>query len=335
MAGKGKAQDTFRMKAPWIMALLMRDFPALSLDDAAAIVGNLGHESGGFASLQEIKPTVAGSKGGYGWAQWTGPRRRAYEAWCKERGFSPAEDQANYGYLVVELKGSEKAAIGKTVNAKGLAAKVKAFELAFERAGVKHYDSRNRWAAIAIDAWHDAGGHPTLPAWSLGGAVKPAAPKPAEKPQDAREAPAAPSPVETPSPRPAATEAGKAGDNQAARPMDRPADRNAARSVLAIVAAIVLTAVAALLGLAKDATPAPALVMVCGPFKAVAKALAEAGGQVPVSSGLTRNGNALTIFATPDGQTFTVVVAGAEGGACIMDTGTGWEIWQIDRGEPS
>lgn len=67
---KGKAETLFRPKAPWIMELLMRDFPALDLDDAAAILGNLRHESGGFASLQEVKPTVKGSKGGYGWAQW-------------------------------------------------------------------------------------------------------------------------------------------------------------------------------------------------------------------------------------------------------------------------
>lgn len=64
--------DVFARKAPWIMALLMRDFP-LGLEDAAAILGNLGHESGGLVQLQELKPVVAGSRGGYGWAQWTGP----------------------------------------------------------------------------------------------------------------------------------------------------------------------------------------------------------------------------------------------------------------------
>jgi hypothetical protein len=145
----------FRAKAPAIMAQLIRDFPITPMD-AAAILGNLGHESAGFTKLQEMKPTVAGSRGGYGWAQWTGPRRRAYEAYCKRTGKDPAGDEANYAYLFLELKGiegSEKVAIAKTVKAEDLEAKVVAFEKAFLRAGVKHYDSRKRWAKIALEAW--------------------------------------------------------------------------------------------------------------------------------------------------------------------------------------
>jgi hypothetical protein len=70
----------FRQKAPAIMADLMRDFPPLDPLGAAAILGNIGHECDGFRHLQEIHP-VAG-RGGLGWCQWTGPRRRAFEAWC-------------------------------------------------------------------------------------------------------------------------------------------------------------------------------------------------------------------------------------------------------------
>lgn len=153
---KDNAEQVFRAKAPAIMAQLIRDFPAITPTDAAAILGNLGHESAGLTILQEIKPTVPGSKGGYGWAQWTGPRRRAYEAYCKRTGKDPASDEANYAYLFLELKGiegSEGGAIGKLVAAKGLDAKVEAFERAFLRAGVKHYPSRKQWAAVALDAW--------------------------------------------------------------------------------------------------------------------------------------------------------------------------------------
>lgn len=152
------SEQQFRAKAPAIMAQLMRDFP-IGVEDAAAILGNLGHESGGLVTLQEIKPTVAGSKGGYGWAQWTGPRRKAYEAYCKRTGKNPASDEANYAYLFIELKGiegDEKAAIGKTVAAKGLDAKVEAFEKAFLRAGVKHYPSRKLWAKRALEAYQTA-----------------------------------------------------------------------------------------------------------------------------------------------------------------------------------
>jgi len=143
--------ELFKSKAPWIIDRLMADLP-WRLDDAAACVGNAGHESGGFKFMQEIKPVVPGSAGGYGWFQWTGPRRRAYEAWCTQKGLVPSSDEANYGFLLYELKGTEKAAVAKTSQAVGLYSKVVAFELGFERAGVKHYDSRYKYAQIALDA---------------------------------------------------------------------------------------------------------------------------------------------------------------------------------------
>lgn len=160
---KPNAEATFRAKAPAIMAKLMDDFP-ISIEDAAAIVGNAGHESLGFTALQEIKPTVAGSRGGYGIMQWTGPRRRAFEAYCARTGKDPASDEANYAWLYLELKGiegTEASAIAKTRAAVGLDAKVMAFERAFLRAGVKHYDSRQQWARIALDAWQRHEAQPT------------------------------------------------------------------------------------------------------------------------------------------------------------------------------
>lgn len=52
------ANDTlFRERAPLIMRRLMSEF-AIDATSAAAIVGNLGHESGGFRDLQEKKPLV-------------------------------------------------------------------------------------------------------------------------------------------------------------------------------------------------------------------------------------------------------------------------------------
>jgi hypothetical protein len=144
----------FRQKAPGIMNLLMADF-ALDVESAAAVLGNLGHESGGFRFLQEKQPLIPGSAGGYGWAQWTGPRRRAYEAYVERNGFDPAGDTANYKWLFLELSGDERAAIPAVKNAAGLEAKVRAFEMAFERAGIKHYESRYVWAQKALDAYRD------------------------------------------------------------------------------------------------------------------------------------------------------------------------------------
>src|SRR5690606_15608355 len=102
--------ETFRAKAPGVMQLLMSDF-GLNDQSAAAIVGNLGHESNGFATLQEIKPVVKGSRGGWGWAQWTGPRRKEFEAYCKRNSLDPASDKANYGFLFVELTSTEAKAL--------------------------------------------------------------------------------------------------------------------------------------------------------------------------------------------------------------------------------
>lgn len=55
-------------------------------------------------------------------------------------------------YVFVQLNGLERHAIPALRDAVGLAAKVKAFEVAFERAGAKPYFSRNQWASFALDS---------------------------------------------------------------------------------------------------------------------------------------------------------------------------------------
>lgn len=160
------AESVFRAKAPVLMKRLMAENFGFGVDDAAAIAGNAGHESGGFTKLQEIKPVVKGSRGGFGWFQWTGPRRRAYEKFCSDKKLDPASDEANIQFVVYELRSSERAAVGKTKAALTLADKVVAFELGYERAGVKHYPQRLHWAQIARDAYYkslDAQPAPTKP----------------------------------------------------------------------------------------------------------------------------------------------------------------------------
>jgi hypothetical protein len=142
----------YRAHARILMHRLIADFGFTPLD-AAAVIGNAGHESGGFRWMQELKPIVRGSRGGWGFFQWTGPRRIAMEAYCARNGLDPASLEANYAWLFIELTGPEKAAVSAVKRAKSLFDKVKAFELAFERAGVKHYESRLRWAEIALAAF--------------------------------------------------------------------------------------------------------------------------------------------------------------------------------------
>lgn len=179
------ARDTvFRQKAPGIMRDLIADF-AIGMEDAAAILGNAGAECAGFTKLQEIKPTVPGSRGGWGWFQWTGPRRRAFEAYCEAKGLDPSSDQANYGFLCKELRTIEKRAIPAVMMANGLDQKVIAFEQNFERAGIAHYDSRQQWARIALEEFERRNPQPSEP----------------ETP-DVREPDAQPDPVPVPRDRP-------------------------------------------------------------------------------------------------------------------------------------
>lgn len=155
----------FMKKAPGVMRLLMSDF-GITTVQAAAILGNLGHECAGFEKLQEITPTVPGSRGGYGWPQWTGSRRRAYEAYCRRNGYNPASDEANYKYLWLELKGlegTEGDTIPKLKRTDDLRAAVRVFEQEFLRAGVKHYESRYVWAERALKAWNSKPDAPPMP----------------------------------------------------------------------------------------------------------------------------------------------------------------------------
>lgn len=130
---------------------LMRDL-GLTEFQAAGLLGNLGHESGGFQTLQERRPAVKGSRGGWGLAQWTGPRRRAMEAWCRARQVDRADPEANYGYLCAELRGSEAAALLALRRTATLESATETFCALFERPGIVALDSRLAWSRRALAA---------------------------------------------------------------------------------------------------------------------------------------------------------------------------------------
>lgn len=144
--GKGSAE--FQNVAPRVMRDLQRDFPGLTREDAAAIVGNLGEESGGFSQMKE-----AGGKGpGRGWAQWTSPDRKAkFMANVQKHGGDLANYDANYETLKEELKGSYAGALKATMAAQGLQNKTHAFMRQFENPGVPAFDVRMKYAQRAIN----------------------------------------------------------------------------------------------------------------------------------------------------------------------------------------
>ncbi len=71
---------------------------------------NFDDESGFDPNINEIAPLVPGSRGGFGISQWTGPRRRALEAFAAERGVSPGNPDLQMDFLMYELQGPERAA---------------------------------------------------------------------------------------------------------------------------------------------------------------------------------------------------------------------------------
>ena len=147
--------STFAQKAPSIMDRLMKDF-GLTRDQAAGVVGNLGHESAGFKAYQEGKPLIPGSRGGAGWAQWTGPRRRAFEKWASERGLDPRSDEANYGFLAHELQTTHKGALAAVRRSRSADEAMRNFGIEFESGRDPRWHSawgsRQKWTQRALDA---------------------------------------------------------------------------------------------------------------------------------------------------------------------------------------
>lgn len=149
---RSKAVEHFRGMAGEVMQRLQRDVPGYSKEDYAAALGNLGHESMGFTAYQEGRPRSG--RGGAGWAQWTGPRRRAFEAWAAKRGLDPRNDASSYAFLT-SMSGEGRQfrhALDETHRASGFRGKVVAFEQDYEGAGVKGYGSRENYGRLAFNA---------------------------------------------------------------------------------------------------------------------------------------------------------------------------------------
>lgn len=127
----------------------------ISKEKAAAIVGNFMHESGDFQHMQEISPTSG--RGGYGWAQWTGPRRKNFESFVADRGLDINSDEANYQFFLHEIRNDpyekQRFEEWKNTDYETIAAETAAFEDAYERAGVKHHGSRIQRAEAALTSY--------------------------------------------------------------------------------------------------------------------------------------------------------------------------------------
>lgn len=147
--------EVFEAKCAVLGPQLMRDL-RLTAEQAAGLIGNLGHESAGFLHLQEIGRRHG--RGGAGIAMWTGPRRHSFEAWCAQHGVSPASDAGNYGYLLHELKGAYASSVTALQRCATLDQATRSFCNTFERPSVPAMFSRLGYARRALAVLHP--GHP-------------------------------------------------------------------------------------------------------------------------------------------------------------------------------
>lgn len=149
--------------APQVITRLSRDLQ-LTPQQAAGIVGQLGHESDGLQAINEYQPAVPGSRGGFGWAQWTGPRRKQFEAFAADRKMDVTDPEANYQYLVHELTNTPESRVVDRLRASPDAqAAGRVFTDQFLRPGVPAYDSRASWTERALNAIIPSAQAGTLP----------------------------------------------------------------------------------------------------------------------------------------------------------------------------
>ena len=131
--------------ASQLMTDLMSDY-GLSWQQAAGLVGNLAHESAGFNTLQEISPAVPGSRGGYGYAQWTGSRRDDFDNFIARTGLDPESYAANYLFMKQELDGDYRYIINGLRTKDDVASATRYVSNNYLRPGVPHMDSRQSYA---------------------------------------------------------------------------------------------------------------------------------------------------------------------------------------------
>lgn len=145
--------SAFDNLAPRMVADLMRELN-ITAEQGAGIVGNGGAESG-LLAIQEKKPSSG--RGGFGYFQWTGPRRVAFEAWCKAQGLKETSYEANVGFLIHELKTSQRKALDHLRLTKTAKAAAETFGYHFEKfagfekiEGNPNYATRTKLAERAL-----------------------------------------------------------------------------------------------------------------------------------------------------------------------------------------
>jgi hypothetical protein len=108
--------------------------------------------------MQEYEPAVKGSRGGYGFAQWTGTRRKMFEEWSKENELDPNSYEANYGFLKFELSSPNNEignmgvnTIKKLKGTKDLDTATSVVMNEYLRPGIPHEEKRKKRSSQVLD----------------------------------------------------------------------------------------------------------------------------------------------------------------------------------------
>ena len=126
-----------------IQGLVQRGIPVTA---AQGIAANMMAESGLNPGVNEKNPLVAGSRGGYGLNQWTGPRRVQYEQFAASRGASPDDPNTQLDFTVWELQNTEKSAGAALMNAPDAVTAARIYSNQYLRPGIPHMDQRMAYA---------------------------------------------------------------------------------------------------------------------------------------------------------------------------------------------
>ena len=135
-----------------ISGLVKRGVP---LHVAQGVTARLNGESRLDPGINEVSPTVAGSRGGFGLAQWTGPRRKQLEAFAADKGVPVNDPEMQLDFLMWENANTEKGAWQKVLGAQDAVQAVEFFTNHWERPGVPHLDATlataRKYAGITAD----------------------------------------------------------------------------------------------------------------------------------------------------------------------------------------
>ena len=94
--------DQYKTKSVWLIGKLIADFQLKDFQ-AAGICGN-GYQESMLQAVLEDDGIVTSPTRGIGWFQWTGPRHRAFVAYCAGANLEWHTDDAQYGFLKHELE---------------------------------------------------------------------------------------------------------------------------------------------------------------------------------------------------------------------------------------